>query len=44
MVSIAQGHWPDPTSPDPTSNVAIVKVHEELVQITVLTGPQGGPR
>ena len=38
-MSIVQGHWPDPTS-----NVAIVKVHEELVQITVLTGPQGGPR
>ncbi len=29
---------------DPTSNVDIVEVHEELVQISVLTGPQGGPR
>ena len=30
--------------PDPTSNVAIVTAHEELVQIRVLTGLQGGPR
>ncbi len=37
IVSNVHGH-----RPDPTADVELIEVHEDLVQITILTGSQGG--